>query len=82
MAMTVVKQNEYLSLWTANTHQVLIGFVVFYTLCNSECENAYNFIFIHDPVCFYTQDNGCVKGVMISVGYLSYDYVLYRFFID
>ena len=51
-------------------------------MCHSECEGAYNFIFMYDPVCFYTQDNNCVIAVLITCGYLSYDFILYRFFMD
>ena len=76
------KQVEYISLWTANTHHFLICSIATYTMCHSECENAYNFIFIYDPVCFYTLDNGCVVSSLITSGYLTYDYILYRFFMD
>ena len=48
----------------------------------SECENAYNYIFTYDPVCFYTIDSGCVKGSLITAGYLTYDFIVYRFFMD
>ena len=54
----------------------------FYAMCHSECEGAYNFIFMYDPVCFYTVDTVCVKALCITSGYLSYDYILYRFFMN
>ena len=75
-------KTEYLSLWTANTHHFIIVFVVLHFLKNSECQGAYDFIFLHDPVCVYTADYGCVRAVMITCGYLSYDFIIYKFLIE
>lgn len=82
MTKDAQKKLEYLSLWTANTHHLTIFLTAIWVMCNSECEGAYPFIFLYDPVCFYTQDNLCVKSVLVTCGYLTYDFILYRFFMD
>jgi len=71
---------EYLQLWTANCHHLAVVPISFYILYNSECEGSYPFIFLRDKQCFYTADSGCVKSNFITVGYLAYDFILYKFF--
>ena len=71
---------EYLQLWTGNCHHFIICFVAYYFLTHSECDGAYDYIFLKEKKCFYTVDSGCIKANFVTIGYLSYDFILYRFF--
>ena len=68
---------EYLGLWNANVHHIVVCIMVIYFAKNSQCENAYDFMFLFDPVCAYTVDYGVVTPVLFTSAYLSYDFVLH-----
>ena len=67
-------------LYTSNTHHVIVLVLVFYSLLNSECSDAYNYIWFKDEVCFYSVDKQHVINVMFAVAYLIYDFILLMFF--
>ena len=75
-----LERYEYLQLWAANCHHVLIVPIALYTMRNSECEGSYPYMYLSDKQCFYTPDSGCVKANLVTLGYLSYDFILYKFF--
>ena len=68
---------EYLGLWNANVHHIVVCIMVVYFAKNSQCENAYDYMFLFDPVCAYTVDYGVVTPVLFTSAYLSYDFVLH-----
>lgn len=47
---------------------------------NSECEGSYPFIWFYDQLCFYTVDQNCIRAVMFTCGYLTYDFFLITLF--
>ena len=80
MSKNKLERVEYLQLWTANCHHFFIIPIVIYMYTHPECDGSYTGQFIADKTCFYTIDSGCVKSNLVTVGYLSYDFILYKFF--
>jgi hypothetical protein len=39
-------------------------------------------MFLFDPVCAYTVDYGAINPVLFTCAYLSYDFVLYYFWVE
>ena len=65
----------YLSNWAQNVHHILICSYIFWIGFNSTCDNSYPFIFFFDDVCLMTIQKEYVFAIMITLGYLVFDFI-------
>jgi hypothetical protein len=80
---TLYEKRYFVSLWTANVHHFVISFLVIETFMNpTVCQENYPLAFLYDQTCRMTVDPYHVKILMCSFGYISYDLIMYVFFLD
>mmetsp|Transcript_19237 Transcript_19237/g.29492 ORF Transcript_19237/g.29492 Transcript_19237/m.29492 type:complete len:185 (+) Transcript_19237:102-656(+) len=72
-----------LSAWTGNTHHVIICFLIFEVMIwDQPCSNTPGvFAWLHDMECFTSIDKRHVFANMVSLGYITYDFVIQYFFV-
>lgn len=71
----------YLSSWTANCHHIIIYVTVFLTFYYPQCDDPSPWKWFHDDLCFITVDTNHVKVSIITASYLTYDYMIQKFYV-
>jgi hypothetical protein len=71
----------FLSTWTANTHHIIIYVLCFLVFKYPSCEDPYAWKWFQDDLCFITVDTNHVKVGIITASYLSYDYVIQKWYV-
>ena len=82
LKMETYERLVFRQLYASNSHHVIVTALVLYSYMavSSECQKPSNFIWFTDEVCFQTVDRQFVKNVMVTLGYLAYDFILLTFF--
>lgn len=75
-------QQRYLEKWTSNVHHVIIVYMIYCHLVETNCEGSYPYIFLYDDVCFLQIDSVYVKTTMFYLGYITQNYIELAFWIN
>ncbi len=68
-------------LWTANIHHIMVLYQFYLNVINSECKNNYFLSFVGSDLCFFSIEKCCIKTTCFVMGFLTYDYILLRFYL-
>ena len=72
----------FISTWAANTHHCIIYVACYLAFKYPQCEDPYPWKWFKDDLCFITVDTNHVKISIFTACYLSYDYIIQKFFIN
>ena len=70
------EKSVFVALWTANVHHLIINYFVFQSILYPTCNPSMALAQMRDELCYWTADEIAVRNLMITCGYLTYDFII------